>query len=511
MSDNTAKGKRIAKNTMMMYMRMFITMSISLYTSRIVLNALGVENFGIYNLVGGMVTLFAFVNAAMMAATQRFVNFELGRGNEDGLSAVFKTAYFIHICIASAIILLGVPLGQFFVEHKLQIPQESHPQALWVLYFSVAVCALQILTLPFNADIIAHEKINVYAWISIFGCASRLGVAFLIKSASDDVRLVAYAALLLGLEIILSAINIIYCRRHFSEVRGRLRIHKDKLKEMGQFAVWALIGCTAGAFAGQGLNVLLGMFFTPVVNAARGIAVQVQSAVTTFGSNINTAMTPQITQSYASGDYDFFFNILYRGSKYVFFMMALIAIPIMIRTDYILVLWLKDVPEYTVTFLRWIICGTLIESISFPLMRASDASGKIRIYHSVVGGILLLILPISYVALKLVNNPTIVFVVYVSVQTLAWFARLVILRRTIGLSIRKYIREVMLRVVSIFALSLAACSFLTSAFPQNFGGLICVVLVTTTLTCALAYTIGLDRSERRFLLSKLSGLNHKLR
>lgn len=490
---------------------MFITMGISLYTSRIVLNALGIENFGIYNLVGGLVSLFAFVNAAMMAATQRFVNYELGKGDADGLSQVFKTAYIIHIAIASAILIIGIPLGIFFVEHKLQIPTTSISQAVVVLYFSLGICAIQILTLPFSSDIVAHEKINIFAWISIFSSFARLSVAFMIKISPISGRLVLYAGLLFILEIIISVINIVYCRKNFFEVKGRLRIYKRRLKEMGQFAMWALIGCTAGAFSGQGLNVLLGMFFPPFVNAARGIAVQVQSAISTFGSNINTAMTPQITQSYASGEYSFFFNILYRGSKYIFFMMALVAIPIMIRAEYILQIWLGKVPEFTVPFLKWIVCATLIETISFPLMRASDASGRIRIYHSVVGGILLMILPISYFVLKNTGNPVSVFIVYFCVQFAAWFVRLIILHHTVRLSVQKYAKEVMSRIVVIFLLSLISGTYLSSFIRDDFGGLVIVILITTIITGTLAYTVGLDDSERHFLKSKLSYIIKKVK
>ena len=501
MGKSSTKGKRIAKNTLMMYIRMFITMSISLYTSRIVLNALGVENFGIYNVVGGIVVLFTFINAAMMAATQRFVNYELGQNNPIGLSEVFKTAYIIHICMALMIVIAGCTIGKYFVEYKFQIPSESRDDASYVLYFSILACALQVLTLPFSADIVAHERINVYAWVSIFESLSRLSIALLIQLSANN-RLVLYAGLLAALQLIISCINIGYCRMHFQEVRGRLYIYKYRLKEMGKFAVWCLIGCTAGAFANQGINVLLGMFFNPVVNAARGIAVQVQSAITTFGSNINTAMTPQITQSYASRDYQFFFNILYRGSKYVFFMMALVAIPIMLKTEYILQLWLGEVPEYTVSFLRWIVCATLIDSISFPLMRASDASGRIRVYHSVVGGILLLILPVSYVILRITHDPVSVFIVYFAIQVLAWGARLGILHNTIKLSIRHYIKEVMLRVGAIFVIAFGTGYYLVRLLPDNFGGLVVSIMFTTSIIGLLIWEIGLDAFERELLLSK---------
>ena len=502
MSGISAKSNRIAKNTMMMYIRMFVTMSISLYTSRIVLNALGVEDFGIYNLVGGVVALFAMINAAMMAATQRFINFELALNSEIGLSKVFKTAYLIHLLIAALIILAGIPIGSYFVEHKLLIPTQSKWTAHIVLYYSVLTCAIQILTLPFSSDVIAHERINVYAWISILESILRLTVAFIIKVSTQE-RLIEYACLLMCNQLLLCLIYYFYCRKNFAEVRGKLHIYKDKLREMGSFALWCLIGCIAGTLSGQGVNVLLGMFFTPVVNAARGIAVQVQHAINTFGSNLNTAMAPQITQSYASKDYDMFFILLYRGSKYIFFLMAFVSIPILIKTEYIIKLWLGEIPEYTIPFLRWLVCASIIEAISYPLMRASDATGKIRIYHSVVGGILLSILPICYLTLKLTHNPISVFAVYFAVQYIAWIARLIILRRTANLSIRRYFIEVMLKVLIIFSISWLLSFYICRFINDDFIGLILCMMCSISIVAALSYTIGLDEIEREFILSKI--------
>lgn len=507
MNNQSSKGKRIAKNTIMMYIRMFITMGVSLYTSRIVLHALGVTDLGVYNVVGGLVTLFTFVNAAMMAATQRFLNFEIGQSNDAGLNTVFKSAYIIHIIIAAIIVTIGCTVGKYFLDHQLQIPANRHYAATVVLYLSCLTCALQVLTLPFSAVIVSHEKINIYAWFTIIECLLRFAVALMIDYAAGD-RLIYYAILLTILQMVNAGMNIVYCYSNFKEVRGKLEVCKPKLKEMGQFAVWCLIGCTAGAFAGQGLNILLGVFFPPVVNAARAIAVQVQSAAMSFGSNLNTAMTPQITQSYASGDKPFFFNILYRGSKYVFFLMILIVIPLLLRTEYVVNIWLGEVPEYTVPFIQWLLCATLIESISFPLMRASDASGKIRVYHSVVGGILLLILPVAYIVLKYTMNPVSVFVVYFSIHLTAWFARLIILRKTVKLSVTTYMKNVMLTVSAVFLISYTAGRVITSGIPHTFWGLVATVLISIALSLTTSFIIGLDSKEKQFLLSKTKQILH---
>lgn len=500
--NNSIKKKRIVKNTLMMYIRMFITMCISFYTSRLIIQALGVSDFGIYNVVGGMVTLFTFVNMAMLAATQRFLNYEIGQKNMIGMSEVFKTAYLIHIIIAAVIIIGGEIIGTWLINNKLQIPEESKISAMIVLQASILTCALQILTLPYNAVIIAHEHINISAFISIFECILKLGVSaslFLIPTN----RLIYYAILLGGAQLVLLLTNWLYCQKHFFEVRGGVKIFKHRIKAMSQFAMWSLIGCASGVFSGQGLNILLGIFFQPVVNAARGIAVQIQSAVITFGYNLNIAMTPQITQSYSSGDLDFFFKILYYGSKYVFFLVSFVSIPIFLRTEYIINLWLGEVPQYTIPFIRWLILATLIEAVSTPLMRASDATGNIKIYQSIVGGILVLIAPISYLFLKLGCGPVSVFIVYFCVNGIAWLARLFILRKMIGLSISLYIKNVLLIVVSIFSISWFLSYICTQHIPNNFIGLMLTCLISTIITACLIYSWGLSIEERLFIRNKI--------
>lgn len=501
------RNERIMRNTILMYIRMFITMGVSLYTSRFVLKALGVVDFGIFNVVGGLVTLLAFMNNGMLVATQRFLNYEIGRNNPRALSEVFKTAYLIHVFIVILIIVMGECFGGYILYHKLMILDARMYAASIVLQVSIMICAVQILALPFLSVIVAHEKMDIYAYISILECFLKLCVAFAINLSEGD-HLIEYVYLLGIVQLLIAMITVSYCWSHFKEVRGRLRIYKDRLKEMGVFASWCLIGCAAAAFANQGLNVMLGMFFSPAINAARGIAVQVQSAIISFGGNLNTVMAPQITQSYASGDLNFFFNILYRGSKYVFFLMAVLSVPVLLRTEYIIGLWLGEIPDSTVVFLRWLICTAMMEAISYPLMRASDASGRIKVYHSVVGGVLLLILPISYVTLRLGGDPVSVFVVNFIINLMAWGARLLILRTTVGLSVRKYIRNVFIKVISIFVLANVLGYFVTCRLPQDLWGLLSTCVITTLISGVLIYFMGLDDVEKSFMKMRIFKLLH---
>lgn len=483
-------------------------MGISLYTSRVILNALGVEDFGIYNLVGGMVTLFTFVNAAMLAATQRFLNYEMGHGTPQNMSDIFHTAYIIHFILAIIIILLCETIGLWMLYHKLQIPIDRLNTAVFVFHVSVCTCALQVITLPYNAVIIAHERMNIYAYISILDGGLKLLTCFLLTFLSGDL-LKLYAILVAGIQCIISCIYIYYCRSHFCEVTGKLRFNKPLFNKMASFSGWCMVGCTAGMMYSQGLNLLLGIFFSPVVNAARGIAVQAQGAVTSFITNIQTATTPQIIQSYSAKNYDYFFSLVFKSSKYTTFLVLILAIPIFIRTPYILSLWLGEYPHYTAPFIRILLCVSIIDAMSFALMRASDATGDIKKYHSVVGGILLTIVPIAYIVLKLGGTPISVFIVYLCVSIIALCSRLVILRQKILLSIRGYITQVVLRIMPVMLLSSVVCYIVSEIINDNLGGFILFCFISALVTTICIICVGMTHKERGIIKSKLRKYQHK--
>lgn len=342
-----ADGKRIAKNTLMLYLRMFLVMGISLYTSRIVLEQLGIVDYGIYNVVGGVVAMFGFINASMAASTQRYLTFDLGRKDLEHLNITFNTSLHIHVIIALVVVSIGEIGGVWFMYNKMQIPPDRMTAAFWVFQFSLASMIVTFINVPYNALIIAYEKMSAFAYISILEVVMKLGIAFLLMASPID-RLIYFAILNFVSSIIVRIIYTIYCSRNFAAVKLRRLFNKSLFKEMSGFAGWSLFGQLAAIGFTQGLNVLLNMFFGPAVNAARGVAVQVQGAVSQFSMNFQTAINPQITKSYAQQDFGNMHMLVCRSSKFTYFLLFALTLPILLETPYILNLWLKEVPDYTV-------------------------------------------------------------------------------------------------------------------------------------------------------------------
>lgn len=322
MSDTSANNKRIAKNTLMLYIRMLFTMAVSLFTSRVVLNTLGVEDYGIQNVVGGVISMFTFINGGMVSSTQRYLNFEIVKGNADRLRSVFNTALQIHALIALVIIILGETVGLWFLLEKLVIPEERMTAAMWVYQCSIIACAVNILSVPYNADIIAHEKMSAFAYISILDVTLKLVIVYLLVVSPID-KLIAYAILTLLVQLLIRYVYTRYCNKHFQESFVEWRFNKPLFKEMLSFAGWSFLGNLAAILYTQGLNMMLNIFFGPVVNAARGIAVQVQSAVHQFVSGFQTALNPQITKNYASGDLEQMHSLMFRSARFSFLLLFL--------------------------------------------------------------------------------------------------------------------------------------------------------------------------------------------
>lgn len=509
MSDSTSSNKRIAKNTIILYLRMIFILCVGLYTSRIVLNTLGVEDYGIYNVVGGFVFFFSFLNGAMATATQRFITFELARGNIERQITTFSTAAIIHIAIAALIVIVAETIGLWFVYNKLVIPEERFSAAIWVYQFSILTMFVSIVSIPYNAAIIAHEKMSAFAYISIFDTVLKLIIVLLLTIVTFD-KLTFYAALLFGISLLDRSIYGLYCKRHFAETRIKLIFDKKLFREMTNIAGWSLFGNIAGVFYTQGLNVLLNMFFGPAVNAARAIAVTIQGVVTGFVSNFQMALNPQITKSYAVGDLHRMHLLIFASSKYSFFLLLLITLPIMVETQTILTVWLKIVPDHTVWFTRLILCILLIDALSNPLMIASQSVGRVKMYQSVVGGLMLLILPIAYVALKLGGNPEVVFIVHLLIAVVALISRVVIVGRMVAFSFVSYVRKVFLPVVSVFVIAASASAILFCIAPD--GGILkttIISILTLALTGTAILIAGVNANERKLLWGKISCLMHR--
>ena len=316
-SDN---NKRIAKNTLLLYFRMLLMMAVSLFTSRVVLNTLGVEDFGIYSVVGGVVGMFVFINNSMSSATQRYITFALGKGDKNRLQTVFSTTLQIHSLIAVIIVLLGETVGLWFLYNKMQIPADRMDAALWVMQCSIVSMVVMIVSVPYNADVIAHEKMSAFAYISILEVVLKLAIVYLLLVFSYD-KLILYAILILMIQILIRFCYSIYCNKHFEETKYKHVWDKKLFKEMTGFAGWSLFGNMAGVLFGQGLNMLLNVFFGPVVNAARAVAVQVQGAIQQFVANFQTALNPQITKTYAAGELNEMHRLMFRSARFSFYLL----------------------------------------------------------------------------------------------------------------------------------------------------------------------------------------------
>lgn len=504
-SDN---NKRIAKNTLLLYFRMLFMMTISLFTSRVVLNTLGVEDYGIYNVVGGIVAMFGFINGSMSSATQRYITFALGKGDKSRLQTVFSTTLQIHTLIAGIIVLLGETVGLWFLYNKMQIPAERMDAAFWVLQASIISTVIMIISVPYNADIVAHEKMSAFAYISILEVMLKLAIVYMLVMFSFD-KLILYAFLLLAVQILIRFCYSVYCNKHFEETRYKRVWDKALFKEMTGFAGWSMFGNLSAVLFGQGLNMLLNVFFGPVVNAARGIAVQVQNAIQQFVGNFQMALNPQITKTYAKGELNEMHKLMFRSARFSFFLLFFLSLPVLFETDFILTVWLKTVPDNTIVFLRIMICTSLIYTLSNPLIVANQATGNVRRYQAVCGTILLMILPVSYICLRLGCPAYSVFVVHFLMESLTQMVRMFLLRPLIGIRIRDYFRYIYLPVLLVIAISVILPTIVYFNMDDTVMrflvvGIVCVLSVSVT-----AYTLGLSRNEQVFVKTKAISLLQK--
>ena len=501
MSDTSSANKRIAKNTLVLYVRMLFTMGISLFTSRVILQTLGVEDYGISSVVGGVISMFTFINAAMVSSTQRYLNFELVRGDANQLRSVFSTSLQIHALIALAIIVLSETVGLWFLNEKLVIPEARMTAAMWVYQCSILSCAVSIMSTPYNAVIVAHEKMSAFAYISILDVSLKLLVVYLLVVLPFD-KLIILAILNLLVQLFIRYIYTLYCHRHFPESYFQFRFNKTLFKEMFGFAGWSFWGNLAAILYTQGLNMMLNIFFGPIVNAARGIAVQVQSAVQQFVGGFQTALNPQITKNYASNNLPQMHSLMFRSARFSFLLLFFLSLPVLMETNFILTLWLKTVPDDAVIFTQIMICISLIYTTANPCIIANQATGKVKIYQMVVGGILLLILPISYVVLKLGAPAYSVFIVHFCIESLAQFSRMYMLRKLIHLPLWQYMKNIYIPIVSTVVIAIILPLVVRMQVSEGWLRFLAVGFTCFLSVGASSYFIGFTKQERVFFLDK---------
>ena len=509
MSNTTENNKRIAKNTLLLYFRMLFLMAVSLYTSRVVLNALGVEDFGIYNVVGGVVAMFSVLSGSLSTAISRFITYELGKGNKENLNKIFSSAVTIQFGLAGIIILLAETIGIWFLNIKMNIPEVRMEAANWVFQFSILTFAINLISVPYNASIIAHEKMSAFAYISILEAVEKLTIAYLITISPID-KLIFYAILMCAVALVVRLTYGNYCKRHFSECTYHFSWDKLLLKQMFGFAGWNFIGASSAILRDQGGNVVINLFCGPTVNAARGIAFQVNNAVNQFVTNFMTALNPQITKSYASGDKEYMMTLIFQGARLSFYMLFLLSLPILVNTHYILTLWLKMVPEHAIAFVQLTLIFALSESISQPLITAMLATGKIRNYQIIVGGLQMMNLPVSYILLRIGYFPEIVIVVAICISQCCLGVRLILLRKMINLSIIKYLKKVYFNII-IVSITAAIFPLISACYiDKSFINFILISLIAVICTFTSIYFIGCNYQERQFIHQKLNAIKSKI-
>lgn len=490
---------------------MLFGMLVSLYTSRVVLQALGVEDYGIYNVVGGVVAMFSMISNSLSSSVSRFLTFELGKGNLEGLKRVFSTSLSIQVVLAFIVVVLSESLGLWFLNTHLTIPENRLYAANWVFQASVFTFVINLLSVPFNASIVSHERMSAFAYIGMLDIMLRLLIVlFIAYSGWYFDRLIVYALLLVGVVCIMQTIYWSYCTRNFEECKLELSFDVNYWKEMSSFAGWNFIGCTAGLLKDQGVNILLNLFMGPVINAARGIANTINNVLASFSGNFMTALNPQITKSYAAGNYDYMFSLVERGSRFSYYILLLLALPMLFETEFVLTLWLKHYPEHTVNFVRLILIVTMCDILSNTLINLQVATGKIRNYQLAVGGMLLMNFPLSYICLKMGFPPESTLIVALTVAVCCLFLRLLFLRKMVGLSMKRYLRKVCGNVLFVTLLAVIVPSLIYTQMSDGVirFGMICIF--TVVCSSIAIYWGGCSMNERNFIKAKVLFIRQKL-
>lgn len=497
----TANNKRIAKNTLFLYIRMLLTMAITLYTSRIVLTALGVEDFGIYNVVGGVVSMFSFLNGTMAASTQRFLSYELGKNDIDKFQKVFNQSIIIHCGIALAIIVLSESVGYWFILQKLNIPTHRVASTLWVFHFAILSLAATIVQVPFNAMIIAQERMSMYAFLSIIEVGLKLLVALSLGWFMVD-KLKLYGCLIFVSTSLTSCLYVAYCRYKFKHP-FKWALDSKLGRSLFSFAGWNLSAHVALLGRTQGLNILLNLFFGPTVNAARGIAVQVHSATTAFVSNFKLAANPQIVKLYAQKDYGELKSLIIDTSRYSCLLLAFILIPLYVEMEQVLHLWLNIVPEHTAIFAKLTLLSLLADTFSGNLGQGALATGKIKKYQLTLSILFLMIPLFSYILLKRGFPAETVFIIDIVANIIALSCRLFFLHRMIKLPVFPYLKQTVLLCVFIMLLSSLAPVLITHYFSESFMRLVGVTLASSFSMIITSYFFGLNAKERNIVKAYL--------
>lgn len=486
----------------MLYFRFIILLVISLFTSRIVLKTLGFSDFGLYNVVGGFVSLLSFLNNYASQATSRFLTYELGNGNAEKLKDTFSGALFLHICIAIVILLAGETIGLWYVENKLNIEEERRAMAVFVYELSLITACMGFIQTPFNASVTSHEDMKVYAYISIFDVVAKLLIVYLLLAVDKD-KLQVYSVFLFCVSLLTSLFYVAYCMRKYPECGFRLKCNKGLYKKMFNYIGWNSIGSVAFAMNNQGITILLNSFFGTVVNAARGVAGSLSNIVGQFVFNFQTAMRPQIIKTYANGEIKEMEKMILYCSRYSSYLCMIFGIPLFIEADTILRLWLGDVPPYAATFVRITMMQIMIQAIDFPVGYGINAVGKMKLPNITSSLVYLLVVPISYIAMKMGANPVIAYVVSAICFPLALLFDVWILQVYIGFDVKKFYSTVVAKLLLFVVSSSIIPMTFHIMMSSDFQRLSVVTIMSLLCSFFIIYYKGIDCKYRTFVLKKI--------
>ena len=509
-TDSNSNNKRIAKNTIMLYMRMFVMMAVGLFTSRIILDALGASDYGIYNVVGGLVTMFSVLTGAMSVATSRFLTFALGVGNKEQLRRTFVTAVNIHLLISIAMIVIAEVAGIWFLNNKLNIPADRMDAANIVLQFSIATFVINLINVPYSSSIISHEKMGIYAYFTLYDVLVKLVIVYALYVTPTD-RLVIYALLLCLANLTTQIIYWVYCKRKFEECRCSFCIDKELLKKMFGFIGWAFWGNAAVVAKDQGMTLLLNIFCGTIVNAAQGVANQVNATVTRFVCNFMTAVNPQITKQYASGDYESMNKLIIRSTKFSAFLMLLLIIPIIVNIKDLLGIWLVEVPVHTSSFVSLILFYSFVDCFTGGLITGILANGKIKKYEIALTITYAANIVFAYLALKYGMQPETLYVLMIVFKFIVLLIQLWLGKDMFALPLGAYARSMMRYVLPILALGIILIFVPWHSIDSMILRMALSVCVVEFLLISVMLMMGLEKSERAFLYSKIQQITNKIK
>ncbi|MDR3704740.1 MAG: oligosaccharide flippase family protein [Paludibacteraceae bacterium] len=499
---NNSNDKRIAKNTLIMYGRMLLVTLITLFTVRIALKALGVEDYGIYNVVAGLVTFTSFIGASMQIATLRFYAFAIGEKSLSKQNAIFNLSFLIYLIIVVLVIVLAETVGLWFLKNEMIIPVNRFNAALWLFQFAIFSFVVSMLSIPFSSMIIAHEHMGVYAVISLIECVLKLSILFLIALFSYD-KLFIYGLLMLVVTLIKEGIGIVYCRKKYEECFFQFTWDKELFKSIYSYSGWTLFGTLANVAYNQGNNILINVFFGPVANAARAIAFQVSNTMTMFSSNFFTVISPQIIKSYAEEDYSYMMRLFYLSSKFSYCLLLVIFLPLLLETQYILNLWLGNVSEYMLVFTRLTLIASFIMAMHSPITTVVQAIGAVKKYHVIVESVILLSLPLSYLCFKLGYSVESTFYISIVVFIIAHGLRTLVLKNVIRFSLKEYLKKFILPVSLITIIPSAITIYFYYLLPYGFIRFIIIIPVSMLLVSVCSFLFGFNRNEKQQIINMI--------